>query len=181
MNEDEKKITKVLYFIGIIPVIWLALLLAPYTKGGLIEIIENGSVALENPFNIVLVENSVRTIFIFSLIYILFILVYESSRKNYRRREENGSAKWGEARKLNKKYKQTNNYNKILTKNVSIGLNGKKHRRNVNVLVIGGSGAGKTFSYCKPNVMQCTSSYVILDPKGEILRDTGYLLEKERI
>lgn len=181
MNEDEKKITKVLYFIGIIPVIWLALLLAPYTKGGLIEIIKNGSVALENPFNIVLVENSVRTIFIFCLIYILSILVYESSRKNYRRREENGSAKWGEARKLNKKYKQHNNYNKILTKNVSIGLNGKKHRRNVNVLVIGGSGAGKTFSYCKPNVMQCTSSYVILDPKGEILRDTGYLLEKERI
>ena len=181
MNEDEKKITKVLYFIGIIPVIWLALLVAPYTKGGLIEIIKNGSVALENPFNIVLVENSVRTIFIFGLIYILSILVYESLRKNYRRREENGSAKWGEARKLNKKYKQPNNYNKILTKNVSIGLNGKKHRRNVNVLVIGGSGAGKTFSYCKPNVMQCTSSYVILDPKGEILRDTGYLLEKERI
>lgn len=181
MKEDEKKITKVLYFIGIIPVIWLALLLAPYTKGGIIEIIKNGSVALENPFNIVLVENSVRTIFIFGLIYILSILVYESSRKNYRRKEENGSAKWGEARNLNKKYKQPNNYNKILTKNVSIGLNGKKHRRNVNVLVIGGSGAGKTFSYCKPNVMQCTSSYVILDPKGEILRDTGYMLEKERI
>ena len=87
MKEDEKKITKVLYFIGIIPVIWLALLVAPYTKGGLIEIIKNGSVALKNPFNIVLVENSVRTIFIFGLIYILSILVYESSRKNYRRKE----------------------------------------------------------------------------------------------
>ena len=104
------------------------------------------------------------------LIYLLGILLYESTRKNYRRREENGSAKWGDAGKINKKYKQPNNYNKILTKNVSIGLNGKKHRRNVNVLVIGGSGAGKTFSYCKPNVMQCSSSYVILDPKGEILR-----------
>ena len=69
----------------------------------------------------------------------------------------------------------------MLTKNVSVGLNGRKHRRNVNVLVIGGSGAGKTFSYCKPNVMQCATSYVILDPKGEIVRDTGYLLEKERI
>ena len=67
----------------------------------------------------------------------------------------------------------------MLTKNVSVGLNGRKHRRNVNVLVIGGSGAGKTFSYCKPNVMQCATSYVILDPKGEIVRDTGYLLEKE--
>ena len=84
-------------------------------------------------------------------------------------------------KELNKKYKQPNNYNKLLTKNVSVGLNGRKHRRNVNVLVIGGSGAGKTFSYCKPNVMQCATSYVILDPKGEIVRDTGYLLEKERI
>ena len=137
MKEDEKKITRVLYLIGIIPIIWLALLLAPYTKGGLIEIIKNGSIAISNPLKITLVENSIKTVLIFLLIYILAILVYESTRKNYRRREENGSAKWGEANKLNKKYKQPNNYNKILTKNVSIGLNGKKHRRNVNVLVIG--------------------------------------------
>ena len=71
------------------------------------------------------------------------------------------------------------NMNKILTKNVRLGLNGKKHKRNLNVLVIGGSGAGKTFSYCKPNVMQCNTSMVILDPKGEIVRDTGKLLKKK--
>lgn len=165
MREDEKRIIRVLYIIGIIPIIWLALLLAPYIKDGLVGIVQNGSMAISQPFKITLVENSIRTVLIFLLIYILSILVYESTRKNYRRREENGSAKWGDAKELNKKYKQPNNYNKILTKNVSIGLNGKKHRRNVNVLVIGGSGAGKTFSYCKPNVMQCTSSYVILDPK----------------
>jgi type IV secretion system protein VirD4 len=181
MKQDEKRIMRVLYVIGIIPIIWIALLLAPYTKGGLIEIIKNGSTALNQPFKIVIVENSIRTILIFLIIYIFSILLYESTRKNYRRREENGSAKWGEAKELNKKYKQPNNYNKLLTKNVSVGLNGRKHRRNVNVLVIGGSGAGKTFSYCKPNVMQCATSYVILDPKGEIVRDTGYLLEKERI
>ena len=190
MKQDEKRIMRVLYVIGIIPIIWIALLLAPYTKGGLIEIIKNGSVALNQPFKIVIVENSIRTILIFlilllykrfPLFYIFSILLYESTRKNYRRREENGSAKWGEAKELNKKYKQPNNYNKLLTKNVSVGLNGRKHRRDVNVLVIGGSGAGKTFSYCKPNVMQCATSYVILDPKGEIVRDTGYLLEKERI
>ena len=178
MKQDEKRIRKIFYILGIFPIVWIALLLAPYTKGGLIEIIKNGSIALNDPFKIVIVENSIRTIFIILIIYIFSILLYESTRKNYRRREENGSAKWGNAKELNKKYKQPNNYNKILTKNVSVGLNGKKHRRNVNVLVIGGSGAGKTFSYCKPNVMQCTSSYVILDPKGEIVRDTGYLLEK---
>lgn len=145
MKEDEKKITRALYFIGIIPITWLALLLAPYTKGGLIEIIKNGSSAISNPFNIILVENSFKTILIFLLIYVLSILVYESTRKNYRRREENGSAKWGEAKELNKKYKQPNNYNKILTRNVSVGLDGKKHRRNVNVLVIGRFWSRKDF------------------------------------
>jgi len=137
LMEDEKKITRIMYAIGIIPIIWLALLLAPYIKGGQIEIIKNCNIAISNPFEITFTENSLKTVLIFLLIYILSILVYESTRKNYRRREENGSAKWGEAKELNKKYKQPNNYNKILTKNVSIGLNGKKHRRNVNVLVIG--------------------------------------------
>ena len=178
MRQDDKKIAKVFYIIGIVPIIWTALLVAPYINGGIIGILKNSSDIFTRPFNISFTENSIKTVLIFLLIYILAILVYESTRKNYRRREENGSAKWGDAKELNKKYKQPNNYNKILTKNVSIGLNGKKHRRNVNVLVIGGSGAGKTFSYCKPNVMQCATSYVVLDPKGEILRDTGYLLEK---
>ncbi len=74
-------------------------------------------------------ENSIRTIFIILIIYIFSILLYESTRKNYRRREENGSAKWGNAKELNKKYKQPNNYNKILTKNVTVGLNGKKTQK----------------------------------------------------
>lgn len=178
MRQDDKKIAKVFYIIGIVPIIWTALLVAPYINGGIIGILKNSSDIFTRPFNISFTENSIKTVLIFLLIYILAILVYEATRKNYRRREENGSAKWGDVKELNKKYKQPNNYNKILTKNVSIGLNGKKHRRNVNVLVIGGSGAGKTFSYCKPNVMQCATSYVVLDPKGEILRDTGYLLEK---
>ena len=178
MREDNKKISRILYFLGIIPIVWLALLLAPFIDDGLIEIVKNGSEALNNPFNIIIVENSIKTILIFLLIYVFSIMLYESTRKNYRKREENGSAKWGEVKKINKKYIQPNNYNKILTKNVSIGLKGKKHRRNVNVLVIGGSGAGKTYSYCKPNVMQCNCSYVILDPKGEIVRDTGHLLEE---
>ena len=178
MRQDDKKIAKVFYIIGIVPIIWTALLVAPYINNGIIGVLKNSGNIFSKPFNISITENSIKTVLIFLLIYILAILVYEATRKNYRRREENGSAKWGDAKELNKKYKQPNNYNKILTKNVSIGLNGKKHRRNVNVLVIGGSGAGKTFSYCKPNVMQCATSYVVLDPKGEILRDTGYLLEK---
>ena len=106
--------------------------------------------------------------------------MYYSTKKNYRRNEEHGSAKWGNAFTINKKYLQKpEKNNKILTQNVKVGLNGRKHRRNLNVLVCGGSGAGKTRFYCKPNIMQANTSFISLDPKGELLRDTGKLLEKE--
>ena len=110
-----------------------------------------------------------------------YIGIYFSTRKNYRRREEHGSAKWGNVRAIDKKYRQKPlSENKLMTQNVCIGLNAKKHRRNLNTLVCGGSGAGKTRFYAKPNIMNAArNSYVILDPKGEILRDTGHLLEKK--
>ncbi len=103
-----------------------------------------------------------------------------ASPRNYRRREEHGSARWGRPKMMNVKYQsKTPEQNKILTQRVRIGLDGRKHRRNLNVLVVGGSGAGKTRFYAKPNVMQASTSYVVLDPKGEILRDTGHLLEAQ--
>ena len=135
--------------------------------------------AINEPFHLSWCSDSVRTILIFIVAYIMGISIYLSSQKNYRRREEHGSAKWGIAREVNKKYKQMPiSNNKILTQNVGLGLNGKKHRRNLNVLVCGGSGAGKTRFYCKPNIMQTNTSFVVLDPKGEIVRDLGHLLEK---
>lgn len=180
MKHRKNDIPIYFYFIGSILVIWFALLIAPYTNEGLINIINNLLKTIDKPFNIIWCENSLKTILIFIFIYIMGIGVYISTRKNYRRNEEYGSAKWGYPQKINKKYKQIpNSANKLLTQNVSIGLNGKKHRRNLNVLVCGGSGAGKTRFYCKPNVMQCNTSMVILDPKGEIVRDTGNLLKKK--
>ena len=131
-----------------------------------------------NPFQITVCEDSVKTVLIFLLAYAMGIGIYFSTRRNYRRREEHGSAKWGEARTVNKKYTQhPKSANKLMTQNVSNGLNAKKHRRNLNTLVCGGSGAGKTRFYCKPNLMQANTSFVILDPKGEIVRDVGKLLE----
>lgn len=180
MKNGRNDIPISFYFIGGIIVIWFSLLIAPYINEGLINIINNFSYAIDKPFNIKWCDNSLKTILIFIAIYIIGIGVYISTRKNYRRGEEYGSAKWGYSREINKKYKQRPNLtNKILTKNVSIGLNGKAHRRNLNVLVCGGSGAGKTRFFCKPNVMQCNTSMVILDPKGEIIRDTGNLLKKK--
>lgn len=179
MKEDTARTVKWLSILGIIPTIWLALLIAPYVSGGLSLIIKEFPNAINEPFNLSWCSDSVRTILIFIVAYIMGISIYLSSQKNYRRREEHGSAKWGIAREVNKKYKQMPiSNNKILTQNVGLGLNGKKHRRNLNVLVCGGSGAGKTRFYCKPNIMQTNTSFVVLDPKGEIVRDLGHLLEK---
>lgn len=167
-----------LYACGVIPVVWLALLLAPYMGGGLLGLVRYGGAALERPFHIVLCEDSLKTVLLFLLCYGLGIGIYLSNDRNYRRREEHGSAKWGAAGAVRKKYadKRTAE-NKILTRNVAIGLDGRKHRRNLNVLVVGGSGAGKTRFYAKPNIMNANTSFVCLDPKGELLRDTGNLLK----
>ena len=181
MAESSKKQKIILSLIGIIPVIWIALLIAPYINEGIAGIIKNITKALDNPFNINFCENSLKTVLFLLLAYGLAIGIYFSTRKNYRRNEEYGSAKWGDVKSICKKYKDFNTptNNKILTQNFAIGLDGRKHRRNLNLLICGGSGTGKTRFFAKPNVMQCNTSMVILDPKGEIVRDTGELLEKK--
>ena len=178
MKQDDKRTAVILSLIGIIPVVWLALKIAPSVGGGLAAILPELMSVFENPFHIELCEGSVKAVLVLLLCYGMGIGIYFSTRRNYRRREEHGSAKWGEARTVNKKYAQhPKSANKLMTQNVSIGLNAKKHRRNLNTLVCGGSGAGKTRFYCKPNLMQANTSFVILDPKGEIVRDVGKLLE----
>ena len=178
MKQDDKRTAVILSLIGIIPVVWLALKIAPSVGGGLAAILPELMSVFENPFHIELCEDSVKAVLVLLLCYGMGIGIYFSTRRNYRRREEHGSAKWGEARTVNKKYAQhPKSATKLMTQNVSIGLNAKKHRRNLNTLVCGGSGAGKTRFYCKPNLMQANTSFVILDPKGEIVRDVGKLLE----
>ncbi len=171
----------IIYSLGIIPVVWLGLLVAPaVTKGGIMELIKNLGTVFNNPFDITLCEGSLKTVLIFVVAYILAIGVYVSTARNYRRREEHGSAKWGEAATINNKYSNKDKTeNKILTKNTRIGLDGRKHRRNLNVLVCGGSGSGKTRFYAKPNILNANTSFITLDCKGEILRDTGKLLEQK--
>ena len=181
MKHDKlSKQNIILYSLGVIPVVWLALLIAPCMTDGLPGLIEQFGTVMQNPFKIQLCEDSLKTVLILLLIYGLAIGIYLSTESNYRRREEHGSAKWGTPSSVNKKYadKETEK-NKLLTQNVSIGLNGRKHRRNLNVLVCGGSGAGKTRFFAKPNIMNANTSFVVLDPKGELLRDTGNLLKEK--
>ncbi|MBQ2946916.1 MAG: type IV secretory system conjugative DNA transfer family protein [Bacilli bacterium] len=178
--KEEVKTPFWFYLLGIIPVIWIGLLIAPYIDKGLFNIIKDFSEITGSPFKIIICDNSLKTVIILILIYFLAIIFYITTKRNYRRGEEYGSAKWGNKKKVNKKYHQEPpTQNKLLTQNVALGLNGRKHRRNLNILVCGGSGAGKTRFYCKPNLMQANTSYVVLDPKGEILRDTGNLLQKQ--
>lgn len=179
MNDKLSRQNCVLYVCGIVPVVWLALLAAPLLEGGLGTLLEGFGTALENPFHIVWCDKSLKTLLIFLMLYGLGIGVYVSNERVYRRREEQGSARWGNPLSIAKRYQQSGNANKLLTQQVALGLDGRKHHRNLNVLICGGSGAGKTRFYAKPNIMQANTSFVILDPKGELLRDTGHLLEEK--
>lgn len=175
---DAKKDEYVFLGLLLIPTIWFALLIAPYMDKGLINAIPYLNEALNHPFQIQWTNSTLKTIGIFLIIYVLGVGMYLSSAKNYRRTEEYGSAKWANPNTVCKKYANKDYFsNKVFSQNVRMGLDGKKHRRNLNTVVIGGSGAGKTRFYAKPNIMQCNTSFVVLDPKGEIIRSVGYLLE----
>ena len=179
---DDKFSTEyiVLYIFGLIATIWFSLLIAPAMSDGLVGLINEFPNAMNNPFKITWCENSLKTVLILVMAYGIALGVCLSNERNYRRREEHGSAKWGNARQVNRKYVNKDKYyNKILTQNVSIGFDGRKHRRNLNTLICGGSGAGKTRFYAKPNIMNANTSFVVLDPKGELLRDTGNLLKEK--
>ena len=176
---DAKKDEYVFLGLLLIPTIWVALLIAPYMDKGLINAIPNLNEALNHPFQIQWTNSTLKTIDIFLIIYVLGVGMYLSSAKNYRRTEEYGSAKWANPNTVCKKYANKDYFaNKVFSQNVRMGLDGKKHRRNLNTVVIGGSGAGKTRFYAKPNIMQCNTSFVVLDPKGEIIRSVGHLLEE---
>lgn len=179
MNKDSNYELAAFAF-GVIPVIWFGILVAPYMNEGLIGLLSNIDIALSNPFSIQLCDQTAKTIIRFLLIYAIGISIYYSTKRNYRKTEEYGSARWGKISAVCNKYKD-NDYlqNKLFTQNVRMRLDGRKTRRNTNTIIIGGSGAGKTRFYGKPNIMQCNTSFVVLDPKGEILADVGYLLEKE--
>lgn len=165
--------------LGILPVVWLGLHLAPHLGDGLAGILSAFQQAMEQPFSIHFVPNSLKCVLACLGIYALCVSVALSSQRSTRNGEEHGSAKWGNPKAICRKYRDRDHtQNRILTQNVRMGLDTHKHRRNLNVLVVGGSGAGKTRFYAKPNLFQANTSFVVLDPKGELTRDTGSLLKQ---
>ena len=180
MNRQENNKTLIILFICAVPVIiWLALIIAGCYEQDikLFELLDRLTVAVNNPTHIVFNEYSLKAVLIFLFFYAMGIGVYFSSRENRRPGEEHGSARWGNVKSIVRRYADKNDSsNIILTQNMRLGLNAKKHRRNLNVLVVGGSGAGKTRFYAKPNLMQCNTSFIVADPKGEMLRSIAPLL-----
>ena len=180
MNRQENNKTLIILFICAVPVIiWLALIIAGCYEQDikLFELLDRLTVAVNNPTHIVFNEYSLKAVLIFLFLYAMGIGVYFSSRENRRPGEEHGSARWGNVKSIVRRYADKNSSsNIILTQNMRLGLNAKKHRRNLNVLVVGGSGAGKTRFYAKPNLMQCNTSFIVADPKGEMLRSIAPLL-----
>ena len=166
-----------------LPVIWwVAILLADAIQPGrnLFELMEVLTEKLNHPFQFHYTEYTIKSMLVCTLLYAAGIGIFYSSQKNYRRGEEHGSARWGDARQICKKYSQKPySQNILLTQNFRISLDTHKHRRCLNILVVGGYGAGKSRGFALPNIMQCCCSMVITDPKAELLRKTGGLLEKK--
>ena len=166
-----------------LPVIWwAAILIADAIQPGrnLFELMEVLTEKMNHPFQLHYTEYTIKSMLVCTLLYAAGIGIFYSSQKNYRRGEEHGSARWGDARQICKKYSQKPySQNILLTQNFRISLDTHKHRRYLNILVVGGSGAGKSRGFALPNIMQCCCSMVITDPKAELLRKTGGLLEKK--
>lgn len=131
------------------------------------EIMEALTEKLEHPLSLHYTQYTLKAILVCTLLYAFGIGIYYANQKNYRRGEEHGSAKWGDAAQLCRKYQQKPYADNILlTQNFRMGFDCFRHKRNLNVLVVGGSGAGKSRSYAIPNIMQCNCSMVVTDPKA---------------
>ena len=165
------------YLIGTIPVVWLALLLAQSLGGGLPELLRNLTSALEQPTNIIWTDKSLPTILICLAAYGMAVLLYRTNQGRTRDGEEHGSAAWATPASVNAQFAQKESI--PLTQHVRLGLDTHKHRRSLNVLVIGGSGAAKTRSFVLPNILTANTNYVITDPKSEVLLATGGYLKEQ--
>ena len=173
----QKSNDTLFYLVGTIPVVWLALLLAQSLGGGLPELLRNLTAALEQPTNIVWTDKSLPAILICLAVYGMAVLLYRTNQGRTRDGEEHGSAAWATPASVNAQFAQKDSI--PLTQHVRLGLDTHKHRRSLNVLVIGGSGAAKTRSFVLPNILTANTNYVITDPKSEVLLATGGYLKEQ--
>lgn len=166
----------------VIPIVWFAVLMASCYEPGMtiFTLMDAFSAATKNPFSLHWTPYTMKFIGIFLLLYGGAILFYYTGQKNTRPGEEHGSASWGSVRELDKKYRDKDaGKNVILTQHLQMSMNGKLHRRNLLQIIVGGSGSGKTRFLAKPNLMLANASFIVTDPKGEMLRAVGNLFLEE--
>jgi type IV secretion system protein VirD4 len=176
-NRNTKKEDLILYGILLLPTIWFALLLAPCLGGSLLDVFNRLTEHMQSPFSIEWCQSTPRSLLLCLALYAFGGIVYFGTRPNLRQGEEHGSAKWGSPKQVNAQIEQKQSF--PLTKHVRLGMDTHKHRRNLNILTLGGSGAGKTRSLALPGIMECNASFVVTDPKGEILAAVGHLLKEK--
>lgn len=154
MKPDNHKVIRILCLLGIIPVVWLALLMAPSVSGGLPQIILRFPEAMNHPFDIRLCEDSLRTVLVFLSLYALALAIGFSNQRTYRRGEEHGSAKWGDVQEIDRRYRDKDPFNnKPMTMHVQISLNPTQHYRNLLTTVVGGAGSGKSTRFAMQNLI----------------------------
>ena len=163
--------------------VWLGIAVAPGAGGGLKGVLSALTDAMNEPFRLRIVTETPRCVLACLFLYGLAALLFVSSVMNFRWGEEYGSAKWGSPRSIDRKYRDHKNpsANLIMTQHVAIGSSQEsmyRHRRNLNTVVIGGSGSGKSTTHVLINLLQASHSYVVLDPSGEMLRATGNYLRE---
>ena len=176
-NDWRDKLPMLLLMLG--PVLYLAAVLASGYEDGMniIELMGRFAKLVERPFSLRWTGHTLKFMLVAVVAYGVTILFLFSTKENKRTGEEHGSARWGSARQLDRKYRDKDpERNTVLTQHVSMSLDGRKHRRNLLQIVVGGSGSGKTRFFAKPNLMEANCSYVVCDPKGEMLRSIAPLL-----
>lgn len=182
MNKKQEESSIMMWVLLAFPVAWMGAVMAYAYEDGMnvFQLLGRFAAAMEYPFAIGWTAHTPRFVLGALVLYGFAVAMYLSSKENRRPGEEHGSAKWGNPRQLCAKYRDKDPMkNTLLTQNVRMGLNGKVHRRNLLQIVIGGSGAGKTRFFCKPNLMQANCSFLVTDPKGEMLRAVAPLLLEE--
>lgn len=182
MQTSKKKPSVVFIVTGALLAAYLGYLIGGAWSDGqnLMTFMESLNQVCQKPFANYFNDNTVKSTAIALGIYAMAILMYYTSQRNYMPGKEYGTARFESPRKVNQVLMDKDeNFNRILSQNVKMSLDFRKLKLNGNILICGGSGAGKTFYEVKPNLMQMprNCSFICTDPKGEILRSCGQMLK----
>ena len=140
---------------------------------------ENAISQMQNEPLFIPSKENLKHLLFFSTFYFVMVAYYATTRKKYMLGKEHGSAAWAEKKDIKKLIDKKDDHNIIFTKTESMSLDTRKTGKNLNMIIMGSPGTGKTRYFAKPNILQANTSFVITDPKGELLRDTAsFLIEK---